>query len=123
MRQKRILLPLLMLLLLTAACQKQVKAPVPGAINTFDSDTFRALADAQASINSFKNDPALPSIIAKHPIVKTVLNQAITDYNTANALYQAWKATNGTAATAPVQAAVDKVNGDVAQLAAAGSGQ
>lgn len=105
------------------ACHKQVKAPVPGALNTFDSDTYRALSVAQASINSFKNDPAYPTIVAKHPQVKAILNQCINDYNAANALYQAWKATGGTGATAPVQAAVDRVNADVSQLATAGGTQ
>lgn len=112
------LLPVLLLLL--AACHKQVQAPIPGAINTFDSNTYRALSVAQASINSFKNDPSFPSIVAAHPQVKTILNQAITDYNAANALYQAWKASAGANPTAPVQAAIDKMNTDVSQLATAG---
>ncbi len=100
-------------------CQKTVTAPVPGSINTFDATMYRALADAQAAINSFKADVQAGKV-TETPAVKTALNQVITDYNAANALYQAYHASAGQTPTAQVQGAVTKVQVDINGLVSGG---
>jgi len=99
-----------------SACHKAVTAaPVPGAVNTFDSTIYRALMDAQAAINSFKSDVAAGNV-TETPALKTALNQAITDYNAANMLWQAYHTAAGTTSSAPVQAAVTQLQTDVNNL-------
>lgn len=102
----------------TVACHKTVVAPVPGQLNTFDAYAFRVLADAQAALESFKASPS-----AQTPAVKTVLNQAIADYNIAEVTYKAWHASGGTGDTAPVAAAIGKVQGDIAGVASQTGGK
>jgi hypothetical protein len=100
----------------TVGCAKTpATAPIPGQINAFDATTFRALMDAQAAINSFKADLASGKL-TETPGIKTALNQVITDYDTANVLYQAYHAAAGTTPQPPVQAAVTQLQTDVNAL-------
>lgn len=68
---------------------KTVSAPVPlppGAVNQADETFYQSLSAAQASLNSLKaNELSTPQI-------KTALNQAIADYNLAEAAYQTYHA-------------------------------
>lgn len=97
-------------------CHKAVaSAPVPGAVNTFDSTTYRALMDAQAAINSLKGDIAAGKL-AETPAMKTALNQAITDYNTADALWQTYHSSASTAQEPALQAAINKLQTDTTTL-------
>jgi hypothetical protein len=112
----------LVLLTLTVACHKTVTAPVPGQLNTFDAYAYRVLADAQAAINDFKASVAAGKIV-ETPTLKTVLNQAITDYNVANAAYQGWHAAGGNGPTAPVAAALNQVNADITNVSAQAGGK
>ena len=111
-------LSLVVVLALTVGCAKHVTAPVPGQLNTFDAYAYRVLADAQAALESFKASPS-----AQMPAVKPILNQAITDYNIGEAAYQAWHAAGGTGETAPVSAAISKVQSDIAGIAAQTGGK
>ena len=100
-------------LTVTAGCHKTAPtAPVPGAINTFDSTIYRALMDAQAAINSIRTD-IQSGKLTETPGINTALNQVINDYNTADALWQAYHASQGQTSQAPVQAAVTKLQADV----------
>ena len=101
----------------SAACHKAVAtAPVPGAVNSFDSTMYRALMDAQAAINSFKTDVAGGKLTLS-VTGKAVLNQVITDYDAANALWQSYHASGGTNPQAPVQNAITTLQTDVSKLA------
>lgn len=64
----RKILPIL-LLLLTVACAKQVTAPVPGTINTFDAYAARTIGDAQTALVSAKtwelcSDQGFPAAVS-----------------------------------------------------------
>ena len=113
----RKVLAIAVLLTLTVACHKTVTAPVPGQVNTFDAVTYRALSDAQAAINSFKADLSSGKV-QETPAIKTALNQAITDYNAANALWQAYHASAGATATAPLAVAVNQLTTDTVNMTA-----
>ena len=117
MKRLVLFLVLLTLPLGTVGCAKKATAPVPGAINTFDSTTYRALMDAQAAINSFKAD-VTSGKLPETPAIKTALNQVISDYNAADQLYQAYHASAGTTPQAPVQAAVTSLQTDINKLGA-----
>src|SRR5437660_6631580 len=108
---------LLVMIVMTSACAKHVVAPVPGQLNTFDAYAYRVLADAQAAINDFKASVASGKM-PETPTLKTVLNQAITDYNSANVVYQAWHAAGGTAPTTPIAAAINQLNADITNISA-----
>jgi len=118
---RRLLPPLLTLSFLTTACANHAAvAPVPGQLSTFDAYSYRVLYDTQAALNSFKTDVASGKV-TETPTLKTVLNQAISDYDTANTIYQAWRAAGGNSsasATAPVTAAINKVQSDITGIAA-----
>jgi hypothetical protein len=109
---------LLCILLVCTGCAKKTTAPVPGAINSFDSTTYRALMDAQAAINSFKADIASGKL-TETPAIKTALNQAIQDYDAADALWQTYHSTGGTSPQAPLQAAVTKLTADTTAIGGA----
>jgi hypothetical protein len=111
----RKVLAIALLITLTVACHKTVTAPVPGQLNTFDAYAYRVLFDSQAAINSFKASPS-----AQVPAVKTVLNQAISDYNIAEGAYQAWHATGGSGDTTTISNAISRVQADIAGIAAQG---
>ena len=110
---------LLSIVIVAAGCAKHVTAPVPGQLNAFDAYAYRVLADAQAAINDFKASIASGKV-AETPTLKTVLNQAITDYNAANMAYQAWHAAGGTGMTAPIAAALNQLNADITNVTANG---
>ena len=102
----------LLLLTLTVACATATKPTTlpPGAINTFDADSYITLMGAQAVINSVKADIGkLP------PGAKPILNQAIASYNVAEAAWQAYHSgANGN--TAALTTALTQVSADVAAL-------
>jgi hypothetical protein len=88
---------------------------IPGANNQFDQDTYRALATAhafalQAQQNAVQNPPSATQ--------KAILNQFITDLNTADVIYSAYHALQAT--QAQMQAALDKVKADQASFSTAG---
>jgi hypothetical protein len=108
----------ILLLCLTMACHKTAPAaPVPGAINTFDSTMYRALMDSQAAINSLKADISSGKL-PETPAIKSAMNQVIQDYNSADALWQVYHSSAGAAQPAPLQAAVTRLQTDVEFLAA-----
>lgn len=77
------------LCLLLAACSMSTKPKTlpPGAINSFDAESYLSLMGAQAVLNSVKADIAkLP------PEAKPALNTAIQSYNVAEAAWQAYHA-------------------------------
>ncbi len=104
---------------LATGCAKKAVAPVPGQLNTFDAYAYRVLADSQAAINDFKASVASGKV-AETPALKTVLNQAITDYNAANMAYQGWHAAGGGGMTAPIAAALNQMNADITNITANG---
>lgn len=88
------------------ACHKNTPAaPIPGQINTFDGTAYRTLMDAQAAINSVRNDVASGKLILT-AAQRNVFNQIIADYNTANALWQTYHA----GATNNAQALTSAIN-------------
>lgn len=109
------------LLAMTAGCVKKTVVVVPGQLNTFDAYAYRVLADAQAAINDFK-DSVTTGKVAETPTMRTVLNQAITDYNAANVAYQAWHAAGGAGATAPITASLNQLNADITNVTAQAGG-
>jgi hypothetical protein len=84
----------------------------PGALNTFDADSYQSLMVAQAALNSFKAQSV--TLSATSPTFKPVLNQAITDYNVAESAWQAYHAGNGTSAA--VTAALATITADILKL-------
>jgi len=104
------LLALLLLSLSLAGCaaKSPVTAPVPGSINSFDALSYRTLMDAQAAIQSVKG-----SALATQQ--KAVVNQAIQDYNVAEAAWQAYHA-GATSNPAALTAAINALVADVAAI-------
>lgn len=111
---KRVTIVILLSLSLVG-CHKAVSAPVPGQLNTFDAYIYRVLLDSQAAINSFKGSPS-----AQNPSVKPILNQAIADYDIVEAAYQTWHAAGGTGDASVLTQGVNKLQGDITGIAAAG---
>lgn len=116
-KMNKLLLTILALSLtvFSSGCAKRVVAPVPGQLNTFDAYSFRVLADTQAAINAFKAD-VQSGKVTETPTIKTTLNMAITDYNAADAAYQAWHAIGGTGSTTALAAQISKLTVDVAAI-------
>jgi hypothetical protein len=112
---KRTLVVALALALSFAGCAKKVAAPLPGAINSFDQMSYTTLMDAQAGINAVKADVASGKV-ALTAAQKGVLNQAIADYNIAEASYQAYHS-GSTSDTAGLTAAINQIVADIAALA------
>lgn len=102
-----------------AGCAKRAVVPVPGQLNTFDAYAYRVLADAQAALNDFKAS-VTSGKLSETPTLKTVLNQAITDYDSANTVYQAWHSAGGTGSTVQIAMALDKLNADITNVTASG---
>lgn len=96
-------------------CARKVAAPLPGAINSFDSISYVTLMDTQAAINAVKDDVAAGKITLS-PTQKTVLNQAIQDYDIAQASWQAYHS-GATGDTAGLTAAINQIVADVAAIA------
>lgn len=109
--------PLILLTIVLAGCVKNVVAPVPGQLNTFDAYAYRVLYDAQAAINSFKT-----SASASNPSVKPILNQTIADYDIAESAYQVWRAAGGTGPTTAITQSIAKVQTDIEGIATAAGG-
>ena len=105
----------LLTLVLMAGCAKKVTAPLPGAINSFDSLSYQTLMDAQAAINAVKDDIAANKFTPT-PTQKTVLNQAIGGYHIAQAAWQAYHS-GATSDTAGLTSAINQLVADVAALA------
>lgn len=106
----------LMLGLGLAGCAHTAKpgALPPGAINSFDATTYDLLMTAQGALNGFKD--VLASLPAdKATKVTPVLDQAIRDYNTAEAGWHAYHA-GASGDTAALSASVGQVVADLAAL-------
>ena len=108
-----------LVLVLTAgmgcASKSTVTAPLPGAINSFDQVSYQALMDSQAAINAVKADVASQKVTLT-ATQKKVLNQAITDYDVAQAAWQAYHA-GATSNTAALTQAINQIVADIAALA------
>lgn len=115
MRKRALCLGLIATIALTVGCAKHVAAPVPGAINVFDSTSYRTLVDAQAAIQSVKADVANGKKTL-NPTEKAVLNQAIQDYNIAQAAWQAYHA-GATQDTTTLASAINQLVLDIAGIA------
>ena len=111
-------LTIAVILLPTLGCAKHVAAPVPGQLNTYDAYAYRILFDAQAALNAFRAD-VTSGKVTETPTIKAYFNQAATDYNTANAVYQGWRAAGGTGSTSTVTVAITKVQTDITNIASA----
>jgi hypothetical protein len=109
---------LLCITIFSTGCIKTVTAPVPGQINTYDAYAYRVLFDTQAAINAFKADVSSGKV-AETATIKSALNQAIADYNIAEAAYQVWHAAGGGGSTTSLTAAIAKVQGDITNIVAA----
>ena len=106
--------------LLVAGCAHQVTAPAaplpPGALNAFDADSYRTLADGHAAVQSLQQQTAAGTLTLTMS-QKQVLNKAITDVNTADHLYSLYHAEASGDTTALTQA-IQQVIADLAGLAA-----
>lgn len=82
-------------------CHKPVNAPLPpGAINSFDASSYQSLMTAQAALNTLKQaEPQAPQI-------KPYLNQAIQDYDAAEAAWQTYHASGSNSAGVSASLAV-----------------
>jgi hypothetical protein len=111
---------LLCAVLLVAGC-KASTAPLPaGAINTFDADTFRTLADTRAAVSQIQKDVTAGQATLSST-QKAFVNQVITDVNEADVLYQSYHAALSAAptsnpSTTALAAATAKVETDFGQL-------
>jgi hypothetical protein len=91
-------------------------ALAPGALNSFDQTSYTALMAAQASLNSLNSSyKANPAALAS---LKTVLDQAATDYNVAELAWQTYHAAATSANEAAVTAALTKVQTDLSSATA-----
>jgi len=107
-----IVMAILFVLALGGCAHKPVPLP-PGSINSFDATSYDVLMTAQGAINGFKSQVAsLPA--AQVTKVTPVLDQAIKDYNTAEAAWQTYHA----GASGDASALSGALNQLVADLAA-----
>lgn len=84
-------LPILLVLLIAVGCAKTVRAPIPGAANQFDSDTYTSLVTAKGVIDQAKAELSAGSFSAGVAAkVKEAVNYAVAAYNTANVTYVAY---------------------------------
>jgi hypothetical protein len=93
-------------------------APPIGSLNTFDTTTNETLQALHAAVASFVADNNSGKFVLTVS-QKGLLNQVVTDLNTADLIYQAWHNAGGTGAQAPVTAAVSKVQASQTALNAA----
>ncbi len=99
-----------------AATNKPATLP-PGAINSFDAATYDLLMTAQGALNGFKAE--LASLPADQVTkVTPVLDQAIKDYNLAEAGWHAYHEGAG-GDPAALSASVSQVVADLASLQSA----
>jgi hypothetical protein len=102
--------------LLVAGCAHQVNAPLPaGALNVFDADSYRTLADGHAAVESLQKQ-ASAGKLTLDTSQKLVLNRAITDVNTADHIYKLYHA-SASGDTAALTQAIQQVVADLAALA------
>ena len=115
-----IILALTPLLLLSSGCSTTPKPQTlpPGALNTFDAQSYVDLMGAQAVLNSVKADYAKGNLPAA---AKPALNTAIASYNVAEAAWQAYHAT-GTGDTAKVTNSIQQAVADAVTLLTATTG-
>ncbi len=83
---------LLMTLLNFQGCKPANTPLPPGAINSFDASSYQTLMTAQAALNTLKQEEP------QAPAIKPYLNQAITDYNTAETAWQTYHASGSNSA-------------------------
>lgn len=103
-------------LLVTPGCALfKAHAPIPGAVNSFDSDTYLTLVTAKGVIDQTKLDlanNAFPASFVEY--VKKAVNDAVLSYNTADLTYQAYHtAAVAGAVTSTQQAAVTQAVNDL----------
>lgn len=117
MKFKSLVLAAALCLPLAGCANRQpVSAPIPGAINAFDSNAFQTLATTHAFVVSVKSHADTLT-----PTEKAILNQLIVDLNTADAVYKVYhNAGAPVSQESNVSAALSKVNAD--QAAAIQSG-
>lgn len=112
-------LKIVLLLILAAGmfgCATKPASPtLPGAINSFDQTSYQTLMDAQAAIAAVKMDVSSGKITLTAG-QKSVLNQAISDYNVAEASWQTYHA-GATNNVADLTAAINALVADVAAIA------
>lgn len=113
-------------LLGSSGCKSQAYVQHPGAINTFDSQTYDILISTKAVIDQTKTDlanGAWSATVASK--VRTVLNTGLVPaYNALDVAYQAYHtAANPSGSTASVQAAISNVQTATASLTSAKAGQ
>lgn len=116
MKKRFLVIPLLLVLAggLGCAAKKPPGSLPAGAINQFDATSYRVLSDAQAAINSVKNDIQAGKVTPTEN-EKKVLNQIIADYNTANDLYQSYHS-GATTDTEGLSKAVNQLVSDIAAV-------
>lgn len=114
----------------TIGCgNRAAQAPIPGAANQFDSDTYLTLVTAKGAIDQAKQElanGAFSTTIAPH--VKDSINKSIQVYNVADVTYQAYHvaALNGKATVAQQSAvsnSMNDLNSAVTSITAAKAGQ
>lgn len=104
--------------LLLAGCAHKAAAPLPpGALNTFDADSYRVLSDAHAAVQSIHDDAQVGKVSLNEG-QKTLVNHVIADVNTADHLYKTYHA-SGSGDTTALTAAIQELVGDLASLSAA----
>lgn len=93
----------------TASVNTPPAALVPGALNTFDSTTYTALASLHAFVDSL-NLQITAGTFTPTPAEKALLNQMITDLDAAQVLYASYH--SGATTQAVMQTALTKVQND-----------
>lgn len=110
------LLCLAVLLLAGCVHSGQTPAPLPpGALNTFDADSYRVLSDAHAAIQSIHDD-VVAGKVHLGAGQKLVLNQIIDDSNLADHMYKAYHAQLGGQSTDQLTRAIQQLVADLASL-------
>lgn len=100
-------------MLIPAGCMTASTNPAklaPGAVNLTDQTIYDSLMVAQASLNSLKTSAAT------NPSLKPYVNQAITDYDVAEAAWQTYHTAaslNPNISSAAAQSALNKVQADL----------
>lgn len=85
-----------------------------GAANPFDATAYRTVADSHAAVSALQQDVA-KGVLTLSAQQKVILNQIIADQNAAQELYKAYHAVP-TGDTAALNAAIQKLVGDIAEI-------
>lgn len=99
-----------------AGCHSTSAPPPPlvtGALNQFDQASFQALMAVQATLNSLKTSIEANTALA---YLKPTINQAITDYNTAQLAYSIYHGAASADNQQILITAIQKVQADVTGL-------